>query len=114
MTGHLAVMISCKILADKCDLWDLASIYGLITFYFVAVKLFFFLKFFQITKNLHFITKKLIILFEYCSIVTMKLESSQNIAKILFVPKNFVPSLQIRLKSGWARKPILAAKAPIF
>ena len=44
----------------------------------------------------------------------MKLESSQNIAKILFVPKNFVPSLQIRLKSGWAQKPILAAKAPIF
>ena len=46
----------------------------------------------------------------------MKLESSQNIAKMVafFVPKNFVPSLQIRLKSGWARKPILAAKAPIF
>ena len=58
MASHLAVMISCKILADKCDLWDLASIYGLITFYLVAVKLFFFLlKVFQITKSLNFITK---------------------------------------------------------
>ena len=53
MASHLAVMISCKILADKCDLWDLASIYGLITFYLVAVKLFFFfLKFFKLPKAL--------------------------------------------------------------
>ena len=47
----------------------------------------------------------------------MKLESSQNIAKMVaFLCQRILcpVCLQIRLKSGWARKPILAAKAPIF
>ena len=76
---------------------------------------FFFLKFFKLPKAL-ILSQKINYPFwilQHCNNETWVITEHCKDG-CLFVPKNFVPSLQIRLKSGWARKPILAAKAPIF